>query len=100
MANVQGMVRIYHIATAQVNMFLGICAGYQYHINADIALAHWHYFLHTNDVEWLKEKGWPIISNAAELFTSFVDVSLTWSKGKHWTWSVTDPVRDPWIDNL
>jgi trehalose/maltose hydrolase-like predicted phosphorylase len=75
------------------NRPLGICAGYQYHINADIAMAHWHYFLYTYDLEWLRDKAWPIIFDAAEMFVDFVQFSLNNSNGSIWTFAITDPVR-------
>ncbi|RFU81709.1 carbohydrate-binding module family 32 [Trichoderma arundinaceum] len=50
----------------------GPCFGYQYHINADIALAHWQYFQQTNDLTWLAKKGWPLIREVANMFASYV----------------------------
>ena len=51
---------------------IGSCIGYQYHLNDDVAQAHWHYYLHTKDEAWLKEKGWPIIGNVAHMFANYV----------------------------
>ncbi|KAH8703343.1 putative maltose phosphorylase [Talaromyces proteolyticus] len=50
----------------------GRCESYQYHLNTDIALAHWQYFQSTNDIEWLKQNGWPIIKSVADMFAAFV----------------------------
>lgn len=50
----------------------GLCVNYQIHLNTDIALAHWHYYLHTKDKEWLREKGWPVIGNVADMFANYV----------------------------
>lgn len=50
----------------------GLCKDYQYHLNTDIALAHWQYFLHTRDVGWLAEKGWPILKSVADMFAAYV----------------------------
>ncbi|RFU27066.1 hypothetical protein B7463_g9262, partial [Scytalidium lignicola] len=72
----------------------GVCAGYQYHVNADIALAHWNYFLHTNDLDFLREKAWPIIYNAAEMFVDLVQLSLAYTQGAAWTAAITDPDED------
>ncbi|KAH8802506.1 family 65 glycoside hydrolase [Xylogone sp. PMI_703] len=72
----------------------GVCSGYQYHINADIALAHWHYFLHTKDLDFLREKAWPIMHNAAEMFVDFVGLSLAYTGGQAWTAAITDPDED------
>jgi trehalose/maltose hydrolase-like predicted phosphorylase len=50
----------------------GLCKDYQYHLNHDIALSHWAYYLHTKDEVWLRETGWPIIKNAADMFANYV----------------------------
>lgn len=50
----------------------GVCKDYQYHLNTDIALAHWQYFQSTRDVSWLREKGWPVIKNVADMFAAYV----------------------------
>ncbi len=42
------------------------------HVNADIAIAQWQYWLATNDKAWLKENGWPVIRGIAEFWTSRV----------------------------
>jgi trehalose/maltose hydrolase-like predicted phosphorylase len=41
---------------------------YEQHIVADVALAQWQYYLATGDQQWLAEKGWPVISGAAEFW--------------------------------
>lgn len=46
---------------------------FQHHISGDIAWAHWKYFQLTKDREWLAEKGWPIIKEVAEFWTSRVE---------------------------
>jgi hypothetical protein len=35
------------------------------HVNADIAIAQWQYYLATGDREWLKRYGWPVIEGVA-----------------------------------
>jgi len=40
------------------------------HVNADIAIAQWQYWLATHDLEWLRKDGWPVIRNLAEFWTS------------------------------
>ncbi|CAN6670291.1 periplasmic acid trehalase Ath1p [Trichomonascus vanleenenianus] len=67
----------------------GPCVDYEYHINTDIALAHWNYFLATNDTEWLRETGYPIIRHAADFFTNFVQKSNT--SNQYTTHNMTDP---------
>ena len=43
------------------------------HVNADIAIAQWQYFLATGDRAWLKEYGWPVIKEIAEFWVSRVE---------------------------
>jgi trehalose/maltose hydrolase-like predicted phosphorylase len=43
---------------------------YEQHIVADVALAQWQYYLATGDLEWLRTKGWPVLSGAAEFWAS------------------------------
>lgn len=45
---------------------------YEHHITADVALAAWNYYLVTQDKEWLKEKGWPILQQTATFWESRV----------------------------
>ncbi|MEP6938597.1 MAG: glycosyl hydrolase family 65 protein [Rudaea sp.] len=42
------------------------------HVNADIAIAQWQYFLATGDVAWLRQYGWPVISEIAKFWVSRV----------------------------
>lgn len=46
------------------------------HVNADIAIAQWQYYLATGDDAWLKQYGWPVIEGIAQFWTSRV----TWNK--------------------
>ena len=46
------------------------------HVNADIAIAQWQYWLATQDKAWLKQYGWPVIENIAKFWVSRV----TWNK--------------------
>lgn len=68
----------------------GVCKGYQYHINSDVALAHWQYFQQTNDLTWLAEKGWPIIKKVADMFASYVFYNT--SRGQYETIQLGEPV--------
>lgn len=43
------------------------------HVNADIAIAQWQYFLATGDRAWLKQYGWPVIREIAEFWVSRVE---------------------------
>lgn len=40
------------------------------HVNADIAIAQWQYWLATHDLEWLRKDGWPVIRDVAEFWVS------------------------------
>ena len=42
------------------------------HVNADIAIAQWQYWLASGDKAWLKENGWPVIRGVAEFWASRV----------------------------
>lgn len=46
---------------------------FEHHITADVALAAWNYYCVTQDKEWLKEKGWPVISATADFWASRVE---------------------------
>lgn len=40
------------------------------HVNADIAIAQWQYYLATQDREWLAQHGWPVIRAVADFWAS------------------------------
>src|SRR5271166_5331903 len=40
------------------------------HVNGDIAIAQWQYYLATQDLEWLKTSGWPVIREVARFWAS------------------------------
>ncbi|ODU93020.1 MAG: glycoside hydrolase family 65 [Lysobacterales bacterium 66-474] len=40
------------------------------HVNADIAIAQWQYWLATHDLEWLRKDGWPVIRDVADFWAS------------------------------
>ena len=40
------------------------------HVNADIAIAQWQYYLATQDRAWLARYGWPVIRAVADFWTS------------------------------
>jgi protein-glucosylgalactosylhydroxylysine glucosidase len=42
------------------------------HVNADIAIAQWQYYLATGDKDWLKTNGWPVIEGIAQFWASRV----------------------------
>jgi trehalose/maltose hydrolase-like predicted phosphorylase len=46
---------------------------YQLHITADVALAHWWFYLITRDERWLREHGFPVMRECAEFWSSRVE---------------------------
>ena len=40
------------------------------HVNADVAIAQWQYYLATLDRGWLRASGWPVIREVARFFAS------------------------------
>lgn len=46
---------------------------FEHHITADVALAAWQYYCVTQDKDWLKQKGWPILSATADFWASRVE---------------------------
>ncbi|KAK9238472.1 glycosyl hydrolase family 65 central catalytic domain-containing protein [Lipomyces kononenkoae] len=68
----------------------GPCVDYEYHINVDIAQAHWNQFLLSNDTVWLEHKGWPIIRDAAAMLASYV-VKNASTGPYYYTYNMTDP---------
>jgi len=46
---------------------------FEHHITACVGIAAWNYYCVTQDKEWLKEKGWPILSATADFWASRVE---------------------------
>jgi trehalose/maltose hydrolase-like predicted phosphorylase len=46
---------------------------FEHHITADVAIAAWNYYAVTQDKQWLREKGWPILSSTADFWASRVE---------------------------
>ena len=46
---------------------------FEHHITADVAIAAWNYFAVTQDTNWLRERGWPILSATADFWASRVE---------------------------
>jgi trehalose/maltose hydrolase-like predicted phosphorylase len=46
---------------------------FEHHITADVANAAWNYYCVTQDKEWLREKGWPLLSATADFWASRVE---------------------------
>jgi protein-glucosylgalactosylhydroxylysine glucosidase len=59
------------------------------HVNADIAIAQWQYYLASNDTAWLKQYGWPVIHDIAEFWAS--RVTYNQAKDRYEIMHVTSP---------
>ncbi len=46
---------------------------FEHHITACVAFAAWNYYAVTQDKQWLREKGWPILQSTAEFWASRVE---------------------------
>lgn len=46
---------------------------FEHHITACVAIAAWNYYRVTQDKDWLREKGWPLLSATAEFWASRVE---------------------------
>jgi trehalose/maltose hydrolase-like predicted phosphorylase len=64
--------------TEQTPHFAYVLGEREIHVNADIAIAQWQYYLASGDKAWLKQYGWPVIRNVAEFWASRV----TWNAAK------------------
>ncbi|HSZ10488.1 MAG TPA: glycosyl hydrolase family 65 protein [Steroidobacteraceae bacterium] len=54
----------------QTPHFAYVLGEREIHVNADIAIAQWQYWLATQDRDWLKKYGWPVIRNVADFWAS------------------------------
>lgn len=52
------------------NTVTNIYGPFENHITGDVAMAAWQYYAVTQDLEWLRQKGFPILSAAAEYWVS------------------------------
>lgn len=50
-----------------------LAGPFEHHISACISIAAWQYFCVTQDVEWLRTIGWPLISETADFWVSRVE---------------------------
>jgi trehalose/maltose hydrolase-like predicted phosphorylase len=46
---------------------------FEHHITACVAIAAWNYYCVSQDKNWLREKGWPILSATADFWASRVE---------------------------
>ncbi len=62
------------------------------HVNADVAIAQWQYYLATGDKAWLKRDGWPVIRGVARFWTSRVTYNK--AEDRYEIHHVTSPDED------
>ena len=46
---------------------------FEHHITADVGIAAWNYYAVTQDKDWLREKGYPLIKETADFWASRVE---------------------------
>jgi protein-glucosylgalactosylhydroxylysine glucosidase len=56
-----------------------VLADTEIHVNADVAIGQWQYYLATLDREWLRAEGWPVIREVARFWAS----RATWNAAAH-----------------
>jgi protein-glucosylgalactosylhydroxylysine glucosidase len=54
----------------QTPHFAFVLGESEIHVNADVAIAQWQYYLATLDREWLRAHGWPVIRDVARFWVS------------------------------
>lgn len=68
---------------------------FEHHITADVALAAWNYYCVTQDKNWLREKGWPVLKATADFWASRVERN---GPGKYDIKNVV--AADEWAENV
>ena len=68
---------------------------FEHHITACVGIAAWNYYCVTQDKNWLKEKGWPILSATADFWASRVERN---GAGKYDIKNVV--AADEWAENV
>src|SRR5688572_12124482 len=68
---------------------------FEHHITACVAIAAWNYYCVTQDKNWLREKGWPILSATADFWASRVERN---GGGKYDIKNVV--AADEWAENV
>jgi trehalose/maltose hydrolase-like predicted phosphorylase len=68
---------------------------FEHHITACVGIAAWNYYCVTQDKNWLKEKGFPILSATADFWTSRVERN---GPGKYDIKNVV--AADEWAENV
>jgi protein-glucosylgalactosylhydroxylysine glucosidase len=68
---------------------------FEHHITGCVGVAAWNYYCVTQDKNWLKEKGWPLLSATADFWASRVERNGT---GKYDIKNVV--AADEWAENV
>jgi trehalose/maltose hydrolase-like predicted phosphorylase len=68
---------------------------FEHHITACVGIAAWNYYCVTQDKEWLKERGWPILKETADFWASRVERN---GLGKYDIKNVV--AADEWAENV
>lgn len=68
---------------------------FEHHITACVGLAAWNYYCVTQDKDWLKEKGWPVMKEVADFWASRVERN---GPGKFEIKNVV--AADEWAENV
>jgi trehalose/maltose hydrolase-like predicted phosphorylase len=68
---------------------------FEHHITACVGLAAWNYYCVTQDKNWLKEQGWPLLKETADFWASRVERN---GPGKYDIKNVV--AADEWAENI
>lgn len=68
---------------------------FEHHITADVGIAAWTYYQVTQDKQWLRERGWPILKETADFWASRVERN---GAGKYDIKNVV--AADEWAENV
>ncbi len=68
---------------------------FEHHITACVALAAWNYYCVTQDKNWLREKGWPLLKETADFWASRVERN---GPGRFYIRNVV--AADEWAENV
>lgn len=68
---------------------------FEHHITACVGIAAWNYYCVTQDKEWLKERGWPVLKETADFWASRVERN---GPGKYEIKNVV--AADEWAENV
>jgi trehalose/maltose hydrolase-like predicted phosphorylase len=68
---------------------------FEHHITADVAIAVWNYYAVTQDKQWLRDKGYPMLAATADFWASRVERN---GKGQYDIKNVV--AADEWAENV